>query len=89
MEGFAAAAFLLGPLILAVVCLQVSPRRRWVRLVLAAPAILLGLAMTAAVARDGPGYAGGWVALLYGPILLVLGALGAWRWTRHRGDRRS
>jgi uncharacterized membrane protein AbrB (regulator of aidB expression) len=89
VEGFAAAAFLLGPLILAVVCLQVSPRRRWVRLVLAAPAILLGLAMTAAVARDGPGYAGGWVALLYGPVLLVLGGLAARRWMRHRSESPS
>jgi len=82
-------AIMFGPLVLAVVALRLSPRRRWVLLVLAAPAVLLGLAIMAVIVRDGVRYPAGWFVLLYGPLLFFLGALGLLRWRRRRGKSDS
>ena len=83
-EGIVSVAILLTPIILGLVSLGVSTRLPWTARLLAAPAVLMGLAFTAALFPNGPGY-GGVVLLLYGPALLILGLLGLLR-SRHRRD---
>lgn len=78
-ESLVSAAVVLSPAVLGVIALRVAPRMRWVTPVLAAPALLMGLALTFAVLRDGPGYGGIWV-VLYGPVLVLLGLLAVGRW---------
>ena len=53
---------------------------------MAAPSLLFGLAFTAAVLRDGPGF-GGWAALVYGPLLLMLAVASFVLWERRRASR--
>jgi len=48
--------------------------------------LLFGLAFTAAVLRDGPGL-GGWAALVYGPLLLILAVASFVLWERRRASR--
>jgi hypothetical protein len=50
--------------------------------------LLFGLAFTAAVLRDGPGFAG-WAALVYGPLLLILVVASFVLWERRRRASRS
>ena len=84
-EGLVSAGILVAPIILGVAALRVPSRFGWAAPVLAAPALLIGVAFTWALIRDGAGY-GGVVSLLYGPVLVMLGALAMLRWYMHRGE---
>jgi hypothetical protein len=84
-EGWVAVGFLVAPIVLGIAALFVPPRAAWTARLLAAPALLMGIAFTWAVIRAGPGY-GGVVGLLYGPVLLGLGLLAALRPYARRGD---
>jgi len=86
-EGVAAATFLLAPLVLALTGLRISGRGHWAAPVLAAPAIVLGLALLAALFRNatGPGVLG---ALLYAPLLLTSSLIAIIRWRRKRRSQK-
>lgn len=71
VESLGSATLILSPIILVVVALRISPRRRWIIPLLSAPALLMGIAFTLAVLRSGAGY-GGVYLVLYGPFLLLL-----------------
>jgi len=85
-EGVAAAVLLLAPPVLGVVSFWPSARGHWSGAVLAAPSLLFGFVFTAAVLRDGPGL-GGWAALVYGPLLLILAVASFILWDRRRASR--
>jgi hypothetical protein len=84
-EGAASAVLLLTPLVLALAGLWVSGRGHWTAPLLAAPALLLGLALVAALFRNaaGPGILG---ALVYAPLLLGPSIIAIVRWRRRRGS---
>ena len=84
-EGAASAALLLAPLVLALASLWFSGRGHWAGALLAAPALLLGLALVAALFKNpaGPGILG---ALVYAPLLLGVGIISLVRWRRRRGS---
>jgi hypothetical protein len=85
-EGVAALVFLLAPPALGVVSFWSSARGHWLGPALAAPALLFGLAFTWALLRGGPGY-GVWVAVVYGPLLLILAMASIVLWERRRVSR--
>ena len=83
-EGIVSAAIFLTPIVLGIASLGVSTRWPWTARILAAPALLMGLAFTVALFPYGPGY-GGIILLLYGPSVLILGLAGLLRSrSRHR-----
>jgi hypothetical protein len=83
LEGLASAALLLGPLILGAIAYKPARRGHWSALVLATPALLLGLALIAALFNDARGF-GLLGAILYIPILLMVGGGAVVRWYRSR-----
>ena len=77
------AALMLSPLALGIAAFWPAGRGHWTALVLATPALLVGLAFGAALFNNpaGPGIL---VALLYAPLLLGLGGGAIIRWHRRR-----
>ena len=82
-EGGAAVAFLLAPLVLGLVSLWPAGRGHWAALVLAAPSLLVGLAFTWALLREGAAYVG-WPAIAYSFVLLAVGASSVLLWKQRR-----
>ena len=78
------AALVLAPFVFAVAGYRVAGRGHWAGLLLAAPALLFGLAMVGALFNHpaGPGIIG---VLVYAPILLLLSIGTIVRWYRRRG----
>ena len=85
-EGAAATVFLLMPAALGVVSLWPSARGHWSGPVLAVPSLLFGLTFAYALFRAGPGY-GGWAALVYAPLLLIVALASIILWERRRASR--
>jgi hypothetical protein len=73
----------LGPLALGIAAFWPASRGHWAAVVLATPALLMGLALVGALFNHaaGPGILG---ALLYSPALLALGSGAIVRWYRRR-----
>ena len=83
-EGGVAAIELLAPLFLGIVSFWPSSRGHWSGPVLAAPALLYGLAFACAIAKNrGPGYMG-WPLLIYTPLLWILAIASIGLWIRRR-----
>jgi hypothetical protein len=83
MDGLASAGLMLAPLVCAIAALRLSSHGHWASPLLAAPALLLGAALVAALFRNasGPGVVG---ALVYAPVLLGLSLASIIRWRRRR-----
>ena len=82
-ESLMSATRLLGPLACVIAALRLSGRGHWASPVLAAPALLLGAALGAALFNNaaGPGIL---LVLIYSPVLLALGVIALVRWRRRR-----
>ena len=80
-EGIVSAAVFLSPLALGIAAFWPASRAHWAAVLLATPALLLGLALVAALFNNarGPGILG---ALLYAPTLLAVGGGAIVRWYR-------
>lgn len=74
----------LAPLALAITAFWPAGRGHWAAVVLAIPAVLVGLALAAALFNNAAGY-GALGALVYSPVLLALGGGAIVRWYRRRG----
>ena len=86
-EGLISAVTALAPLVLGIAAVRIAKRGHWVALILAAPALLLGIALALALFND-PAGAGVLGVLIYAPILVALGISAIARWYRHRPSGR-
>lgn len=86
LEEIVSAIIAIGPLVCAVIGFRVARRGHWASVVLAAPALLLGLALIAALFNNAAGY-GVLAVLIYAPILLILGCATLLRWYMRRSSR--
>ena len=80
------ALVMLSPLALVIAAFWPASRGHWAAIVLATPALLMGLAWVAALFKKGAGGPGVLGVLLYAPVLLALGSGVIVRWYR-RHDR--
>ena len=83
LEDLSSAAGLLGPLVLGLFASIPARRGHWLALVLAAPPLLLMLALIGAIFNNGTGY-GVLFAFIYVPILFIVGTGAVIRWYRSR-----